>query len=64
MGLVPFDPESVVSKLDIQLQTPTPVEEEASHPTPWVLKRRRRFLRPNLSLNIGGKIFKDNLNDL
>lgn len=37
-GLVPFDPESVVSKLDVQLRTPTPVEEEASHPTTWVSK--------------------------
>ncbi|KAH7463260.1 hypothetical protein FOMA001_g18047 [Fusarium oxysporum f. sp. matthiolae] len=28
-GLVPFDPEYVISKLDVQLRTPTPVEEEA-----------------------------------
>jgi hypothetical protein len=34
-GLVPFDPEAVISKLDIRLRTPTPscVEE-----TPWVSK--------------------------
>ncbi|KAG6998152.1 hypothetical protein FocnCong_v013463 [Fusarium oxysporum f. sp. conglutinans] len=43
-GLVPFDPESVVSKLDVQLRTPTPVEEEASHPTPWVSKTPKTVL--------------------
>jgi hypothetical protein len=32
-GLVPLDPESVVSKLDVQLWTPTPVEEEANAST-------------------------------
>jgi hypothetical protein len=29
-GLVPFDPESIISKLDIQLRTPIPPVEEAS----------------------------------
>jgi hypothetical protein len=33
-GLVPLDPESVVSKLDVQLRTPTPVKEEAGPSTP------------------------------
>ncbi|SCO75795.1 uncharacterized protein FRV6_00007 [Fusarium oxysporum] len=28
-GLAPFDPEVVILKLDVQLQTPTPVKEEA-----------------------------------
>ncbi|KAM6509943.1 hypothetical protein FALCPG4_19040 [Fusarium falciforme] len=37
-GLVPLDPESVISKLDVQLRTPTPVEEETSLPDPWVSK--------------------------
>jgi hypothetical protein len=27
-GLVPLDPESVISKLDVRLRTPTPVVEE------------------------------------
>ena len=31
-GLVPFDPETVISKLDIQLQTPTP---PPTGDTPW-----------------------------
>ena len=26
-GLIPFNPKSVVSKLDVQIQTPPPVEE-------------------------------------
>src|SRR5688572_1130816 len=43
-GLVPLDPESVVSKLDVQLRTPTPVEEEASYPTLWVSKTPKTVL--------------------
>ncbi|KAJ0136614.1 hypothetical protein HZ326_20375 [Fusarium oxysporum f. sp. albedinis] len=31
--IVPLDPESVISKLKVQLRAPTPVEEEASPPT-------------------------------
>jgi hypothetical protein len=31
-GLVPLDPESVISKLNVELRTPTPVKEEASLP--------------------------------
>jgi hypothetical protein len=42
--LIPFNPESVVSKLDIQLRAPTPVKEEASHPTPWVSKTPKTVL--------------------
>jgi hypothetical protein len=37
-GLVPFDPESVVSKLDVQLRTPTPAREEASQAQAWTSK--------------------------
>ncbi|RFN43685.1 hypothetical protein FIE12Z_12081 [Fusarium flagelliforme] len=37
-GLVPLSPESVISNLDVQLRTPTPVEEEASASTSWVSK--------------------------
>jgi hypothetical protein len=53
-GLVSLDPESVVSKLDVQLRTPTPVEEEASHFTPCVSKAPKTisYLRPGLSQNI------------
>jgi hypothetical protein len=43
-GLVPLDPESVVSKLDVQLRTPTPIEEEASHPNSWVSKTPKTVL--------------------
>jgi hypothetical protein len=35
----------VVSKLDVQLRTPTPVEEEASYPTPWVSKTPKTVLK-------------------
>ena len=31
-GLVPFDPEAVISKLEVRLRTPTPLPEEN---TPW-----------------------------
>ncbi|CZR49800.1 uncharacterized protein FPRO_16008 [Fusarium proliferatum ET1] len=43
-GLVPLDPESVVSKLDVQARTPMPFEEEASHPNPWVSKTPKTVL--------------------
>ena len=43
-GLVPLDPESVVSKLDVQLRTPTPPEEVAEPLTPWVSKTPKTVL--------------------
>jgi hypothetical protein len=43
-GLVPFDPESVISKLDIQLRTPTPAEEEASQAQAWTSKTPKTIL--------------------
>jgi hypothetical protein len=43
-GLVPLDPESVVSKLDVQLRTPTPVEEEAGPSTLLVSKTPKTVL--------------------
>ncbi|EMT73510.1 hypothetical protein FOC4_g10000545 [Fusarium odoratissimum] len=44
-GLIPHDPESVVSKLDAQLRTPTLVEEEAGPSTAWVSKTPRTLLK-------------------
>ena len=35
-GLVPLDPEAVISKLDVRIRTPTPAEGEPSLPDPWV----------------------------
>jgi polyhydroxyalkanoate synthesis regulator phasin len=46
-GLVPLDPENVLSKLDVQLRTPTPIEEEASLPDPWVSKTPKTILEAN-----------------
>jgi len=43
-GLIPLDPESVVSKLDIQLRTPTPVDEEVSNSNPWTSKTPKTVL--------------------
>ncbi|KAK7578324.1 hypothetical protein V3481_014178 [Fusarium oxysporum f. sp. vasinfectum] len=40
-GLAPFDPESVISKLDIRLRTPTPPEEDTSQAQPWTPKTPR-----------------------
>src|SRR6478735_6265262 len=42
--LVPLDLEHVVSKLDVQLRTPTPVEEETGPSTPWVSKTPKTVL--------------------
>ncbi|KAJ3534342.1 hypothetical protein NM208_g7577 [Fusarium decemcellulare] len=43
-GLVPLDPENVISKLDVQLRTPTPVEETAEPSTPWVSRTPKTVL--------------------
>ena len=43
-GLVPLDAESVVLKLDVQLQTPTPPKEVAEPLTPWVSKTPKTVL--------------------
>ncbi|KAL2015357.1 hypothetical protein VTK56DRAFT_5775 [Thermocarpiscus australiensis] len=37
-GLVPYDPERVLSKLDIKLRTPTPLNSRAGTPQPWVFQ--------------------------
>ncbi|KAJ0157765.1 Carboxylesterase patB [Fusarium oxysporum f. sp. albedinis] len=37
-GLAPLDPETVISKLDVQLRTPTPPGEAGQPSTPWVSK--------------------------
>jgi hypothetical protein len=37
-GLAPFGPENVISKLDVQLWTPTPPGEAAELSTSWTLK--------------------------
>jgi hypothetical protein len=43
-GLVPLDLESVVTKLDVRLRTPTPAEEVASPSTTWVSKTPKTVL--------------------
>jgi len=35
-GIVPLDPETVISRLDVKPQTPTPIEGVPKMPTPWV----------------------------
>jgi hypothetical protein len=47
-GLVPFDPESVVSKLDVQLRTPTPAEKEAGQAQPWTSKTPKTIIEAEL----------------
>jgi len=37
-GLIPYDLERVLSKLDIKLRTPTPLNSRASTPQPWVFQ--------------------------
>ncbi|KAH7464010.1 hypothetical protein FOMA001_g17859 [Fusarium oxysporum f. sp. matthiolae] len=43
-GIVPFDPAVVISKLDVQLRTPTPVEEEAQQAQSWTSRTPRTAL--------------------
>jgi hypothetical protein len=35
-GLAPFDPQAVISKLDIKLRTPTPTDPPPADADPWV----------------------------
>jgi hypothetical protein len=35
-GLVPFDPQAVISKLDVKLRTPTPTGTSSADADPWV----------------------------
>jgi hypothetical protein len=35
-GLMPYEPERVISKLDVKLRTPTPSNSRPSTPQPWV----------------------------
>jgi hypothetical protein len=35
-GLVPFDPQAVISKLDVKLRTPTPTRPPSADADPWV----------------------------
>jgi len=35
-GLIPFDPQAVVSKLDVKLRTPTPSRPSTANSNPWV----------------------------
>jgi len=37
-GLVPYDLERVLSKLDVKLRTPTPLNSRAGTPQPWVFQ--------------------------
>jgi hypothetical protein len=43
-GLAPFDPEHVISKLDVQLRTPTPPGEVAEPSTPWTSRTPKTIL--------------------
>ncbi|KAH7463246.1 hypothetical protein FOMA001_g18207 [Fusarium oxysporum f. sp. matthiolae] len=43
-GIAPFDPEVVISKLDVQLRTPTPAEEEAQQAQSWTSRTPRTVL--------------------
>ena len=43
-GLAPLDPENVISKLDIQLRTPTPPVEVSAPSTPWASRTPKTVL--------------------
>ncbi|CEI70977.1 hypothetical protein FVEN_g9660 [Fusarium venenatum] len=43
-GLAPFDPENVISKLDVQLRTPTPPVEVTIPSTPWAARTPKTIL--------------------
>jgi hypothetical protein len=43
-GLAPLDPENVISKLDVQLRTPTPPAEVTAPSTPWASRTPKTVL--------------------
>jgi hypothetical protein len=43
-GPAPFDPENVISKLDIQLRTPAPPIEVTAPSTPWTARTPKAIL--------------------
>jgi hypothetical protein len=43
-GLAPFNPEHVISKLDVQLRTPTPPQEVTELTTPWTSRTPKTIL--------------------
>jgi hypothetical protein len=47
-GFVPFDLESIVLKLNVQLRTPTPAKEEAGQAQPWTLKTLKTIIEGEL----------------
>jgi hypothetical protein len=40
-GLIPFDPEAVISRLDVKLRTPTPTSPPSETADPWVSQTPR-----------------------
>ncbi|EGU86763.1 hypothetical protein FOXB_02720 [Fusarium oxysporum f. sp. conglutinans Fo5176] len=44
-GLAPLDPEYVISKLDVQLRTPTPPQEVTEPMTPWAARTPKTILK-------------------
>ena len=47
-GLVPFDPDEVLSRLHIQLKTPSPVRPVLEASSPWVLETPHNITELNL----------------
>jgi hypothetical protein len=47
-GLVPYNLQRVLSKLDVQLRTPTPPRPPSASETPWVSKTPQNSLEANL----------------
>ncbi|RFN55658.1 hypothetical protein FIE12Z_55 [Fusarium flagelliforme] len=43
-GLAPLDPENVISKMDVQLRTPTPPIEVTAPSTPWASRTPKTLL--------------------
>jgi len=51
-GLVPYDPERVLSKLDVQLRTPTPTGPPVAAADPWVSKTPQNPLEADSQTNL------------
>lgn len=50
-GLVPFDPDAVISKLDVKLRTPTPRGTSEGLPQPWVSQTPHTAAEPHFTVS-------------
>jgi hypothetical protein len=61
-GLVPFDPEIVISQLDLKLKTPTPPSSRPGTALPWVSKTPQNLIEANSQTDLIKNRFSNHQN--